>query len=51
MFALVFPITVYCFGCVDGGDGCGKYGGGGGSGSEACGEYKTANNHQFYYAE
>ena len=47
LFALVFPITVGCFGCVDGGDGCGDYGGGG-SGSEACGEYKTTNNHQYY---
>ena len=43
-FALIFPITVYCFGCVDWGDGCGDYGGGG-SGSEACGEDKTVNNH------
>ena len=41
---LVFPTTVCCFGCVDRCDG---YGGCGGSGSEACGEYKTASNHLY----
>ena len=41
--ALGFPITVGCFGSVDGGDGCGGCGGGG-SDSEACGEYKIASN-------
>ena len=42
-FALVFHITVGCFGCVDGGDGCG--GCCGGSGSCACGEFKTTIDH------
>jgi hypothetical protein len=44
LFSCIFPITEYCVGCVDGGDSCGDYGGCG-SGSEACGEDKTVNNH------